>query len=211
MSNQPLPLRAKVGYTVLGLLFVVVAVYRVIDFTERLGDLIYGQVHVREPFDIDLPEFNLTGVEPEAAAAGLRAGDVVVAINGERVHATPADLWVPIYKATAGDRLAVDVVRPSENRRPVAASIVLNPIRTGAPTAVEIAGFAILNVLLPLTCTVLGFWVAAARVTDRRAWLLLVLVLSLAEFGGDSFRSLYGREDFFQPVAAAYQPLLANL
>ena len=195
----------------LAVLFAIVAVYRVIDFTERLGDLTYGHVHVREPFDIDLPEFGLTSVEPEAAAAGLRAGDVVVAINGARVHATPADLWVPIYKATAGDRLAVEAVRPDENGRQVTASIVLRPIRTGAPTAVEIVGFAILNVMLPLTCTVLGFWVAAARVTDRRAWLLLVLVLSLAEFGGGYFRSLYGREDVFQPVAAAYQPLLANM
>ena len=102
-------------------------------------------------------------------------------------------------------------MRPGEDRRQVTASIVLRPIRTGAPTAVEIVGFAILNVMLPLTCTVLGFWVAAARVTDRRAWLLLVLVLSLAEFGGGYFRSLYGREDVFQPVAAAYQPLLANM
>ena len=211
MTNQPFPLRAKVGYTVLLLLFAVVAVYRVIDFTERLGDLVYGHIHVREPFDFDLPEFNLVGVEPEAAAAGLRAGDVVVAINGARVHATPADLWVPIYKASAGDRLTVEAVRPTEGRRRVTASIALSPIRTGGPTVLELVAFGILNVVLPLSCTVLGFWVAAARVTDRRAWLLLALVLSLAEFGGGYFRSLYGREDFFQPVAAAYQPLLANL
>jgi len=211
VANTPLPLRAKVGYAVLLLFFAVVAMYRVIDFTERVSDLAYGHIHVREPFDIDLPEFTLTSVEPEAAAADLRAGDVVVAINGARVHATPADLWVPIYKAAAGDRLAVEAVRPSEGARRVTSSIVLRPIRTGAPTAVEIVGFAVLNVMLPLTCTVLGFWVAAARVTDRRAWLLLVLVLSLAEFGGGYFRSLYGREDVFQPVAAAYQPLLANM
>jgi sigma-B regulation protein RsbU (phosphoserine phosphatase) len=53
--------------------------------------------------------------------------------------------------------------------------------------------------------------VAAARITDPRAWLLLLLVLSLAEFGGAHFRVLYGREDAFQPVAAAYQPLMANM
>jgi sigma-B regulation protein RsbU (phosphoserine phosphatase) len=38
-----------------------------------------------------------------------------------------------------------------------------------------------------------------------------VLVLSLAEVGGGYFRTLYGLQDIFQPVAAAYQPLLANL
>ena len=74
-------------------------------------------------------------------------------------------------------------------------------------------GFAILNVAAAAHLhDVLGFWVAAARVTDRRAWLLLLLVLSVAEFA----RRLLpvprtDRRDCFQPVAAAYQPLMANL
>ena len=49
------------------------------------------------------------------------------------------------------------------------------------------------------------------RVTDARAWLLLLLVLSVPEFGGGYLRFLGGRENWFQPIAAAYQPLAANL
>ena len=71
--------------------------------------------------------------------------------------------------------------------------------------------FVVLNVLMPLVCTALGFWVAAVRVRDARAWLLLFLMLSVAEFAGANFHFLYGRQDFFQPIAAAYQPVLANL
>jgi phosphoserine phosphatase RsbU/P len=206
-----MPVRAKALYAVLALLFAVVAVYRALDLNERLGDLFYGQVYVREPFDIDLPEFSLVSVEPEAADAGLREGDIVRAINGVPVRATGPDLWVPLRKATAGDSMTIEAVRASEGGRPVTAAVTLRPIRTGPPSAADVASFALLNVVLPFTCLVLGFWVAAARVTDPRAWLVLLLVLSLAEFGGAHFRMLYGREDAFQPVAAAYQPLMANM
>jgi sigma-B regulation protein RsbU (phosphoserine phosphatase) len=203
--------RAKALYAALALLFAVVAVYRVLDLNERLSDLFDGEVHAREPFDIDLPAFDLVNVEPEATDAGLRAGDVVTAINGVPVRATPSDLWVPLRNAMAGDPMTVEAVRQAEGARSVSAVITLRPIRNGPPSAMDIGSFALLNVLLPFTCLVLGFWVAAARVTDPRAWLLLLLVLSLAEFGGAHFRLLYGREDAFQPLAAAYQPLMANM
>jgi sigma-B regulation protein RsbU (phosphoserine phosphatase) len=64
---------------------------------------------------------------------------------------------------------------------------------------------------MPIICTALGFWVAAVRVRDGRAWLLLFLMLSVVEFAGGNFYFLYGRQDFSQPIAATYQPLLANL
>jgi sigma-B regulation protein RsbU (phosphoserine phosphatase) len=207
-----MPLRAKALYALLALLFAIVAVYRVLEFRERLGDLLEGQVHVREPFDIDLPAFRLESVNPEAAAAGLQAGDVVRRIGGTPVRPLAADLWVPLRRARAGDRLVVGYWRPgtppAEERR---ADVVLAPLRNRRATAVEWAGFAIFNVGLPLFCTALGFWVAAARIMDPRAWLLLLLVLSLPEFTGGYFRFLGGSESWFQPIAAAYQPLMANM
>jgi phosphoserine phosphatase RsbU/P len=209
---SPMPVRAKVGYAALALLFAVVAIYRVLDFTERVSDLRYGHVHAREPFDMDIPEFRLTTVNPEATEAGLQEGDVVRRINGRPARPIAADLWVPLRKASAGDRLAVDVWRPGsppDDLRSV--SVTLRPLRAGAPTIAEWVGFILFNVALPFFCTALGFWVAMARVTDRRAWLLLLLLLSVPEFAGGYFRFLAGHENWFQPIAAAYQPILANL
>ena len=208
----PVPARRTILYAALALLFAVVAVYRVLEFRERLGDLLYGQIHVREPFDIDLPEFRLTSVTTEAAAAGLREGDVIRRINGAAVRPLAADLWVPLRRASSGDQLAVGYWRPGTPETDVqTAGVTLAPLRAGAASAIEWAGFVVFSVGFPLLCTLLGFWVAAARVTDARAWMLLALVLSLPEFTGGYFRFLGGSDSWFQPIAAAYQPLLANM
>jgi hypothetical protein len=36
----------------------------------------------------------------------------------------------------------------------------------------------------PNLCFALGFWVAAARIGDKLAWVMLMLLLSMAEFVG---------------------------
>jgi sigma-B regulation protein RsbU (phosphoserine phosphatase) len=195
----------------LSLLFLISATYRVLDMSERIGELRHGREFVREPFDVDLPLYDLVGVEEEAARAGLKPGDRITRINDQPLHYSGTDLWVPLRAARAGDRLSVEATRLASGQLSIVhASIVLQPVRPGAPSAVEVTQFVVLNVLMPIVCTALGFWVAAVRVRDRRAWLLLFLMLSVAEFAGGNFYFLYGRQDFFQPIAAAYQPVLAN-
>ena len=199
-------------YAALALLFLISSTYRVFDTTERVGDLRHGAEYARDPFDIDLPGWELEGVEPEAAAAGLRRGDTIRAVNGNPVRPTGVDLWRPLRNSRAGDRMTVDVVRgPDASGEPFRAVIRLAPLREGAPSTSEVVTVAVVNVTLPLVCMLLGFWVAAVRVSDPRAWVLLFLMLSLGEFAGGHFRLLYGSESLFQPIAAAYQPILANL
>ena len=132
------PLRPKVLYGVLALFFAIVATYRFFDFSERIGDLLHGQEHVREPFDVDLPEFSLSGVNEEAAAAGLQAKDVVRSIGGRPVRPLMADLWVPLRKARAGDRLTVEYWRPGTPGGDTrTAAIILRPLRTGAGASAQ--------------------------------------------------------------------------
>ncbi len=198
-------------YAGLALLFLVSATYRVLDIAERVGELRHGREYVREPFDIDLPEYTLSGVEDEAASAGLKRGDRIVGINGRQMHYSGTDLWVPLRAARAGDPLRVEATRIVDGRPATkTASIVLQPQRQLAPTALEVASVLLLNVTMPIICMAIGFWVAGVRTRDGRAWLLLFLMLSIAEFGGGNVHFLYGRQGFFQPIAAAYQPILAN-
>jgi sigma-B regulation protein RsbU (phosphoserine phosphatase) len=199
-------------YGLLALLFLISATHRVREVSEHIAEFRDGRALVRAPFTIDPPHYNLSAVEEEASRAGLKPGDVITRINDRPVDYTLSDLWVPLRAARAGDRLAVEATRVV-NGQPssVSASIVLQPLRAGEASAVEITGFAVNGLLTPLVCTVLGFWVAAARVRDVRAWLLLFVLLGVVEFSSGVARSVFGRQDFFQPVALVYRLLLGNL
>ncbi|GMV02971.1 MAG: Do family serine endopeptidase [Burkholderiaceae bacterium] len=66
-----------------------------------------------ESFRLDSPRGALVaGVAPGSAAekAGLRAGDVVLALNGERIERS-GDLAAMVGRSNPGDRVALDVVR----------------------------------------------------------------------------------------------------
>jgi hypothetical protein len=45
----------------LALLFLISATYRVLDISERIGELRHGREFAREPFDVDLPRYDLMG------------------------------------------------------------------------------------------------------------------------------------------------------
>jgi sigma-B regulation protein RsbU (phosphoserine phosphatase) len=191
---------------------VVSAAHRVIDISEHIAELRYGREFARPPFLLDVPHYVASRLEDEASRAALQAGDEITRINGQRVNYAATDFWGALRARRAGDRLAVEATRGGAAQpSSVSASIVLQPIRTEEPSAVEVTQFALNNVLTPLVCTALGFWVVAVRIRDVRAWLLLFLLLGVVEFATGNPRSLFGRQDFFQPIAAAYQPLLANL
>jgi sigma-B regulation protein RsbU (phosphoserine phosphatase) len=199
-------------YGVLALLFIISATYRTFDIAERVAELRDITAYVRDPFDIDLPNWELQGVESEAERAGLQRGDTIRALDGQPVRPTGVDLWRPLRKARAGDRLTVDAVRgPNATGPPVRVSIVLERYWPQPPGALEVLAIAFVNGVLPVLGTLVGFWVAAVRVGDRRAWVMLFVMLSQAEFAGANFNLLYGSDTFFRPIAAAYQPLLANL
>src|SRR5687767_1755592 len=199
-------------YGVLALLFIISATYRILDIAERVGEVRHGAEYAKEPFDIDLPGWQLQSVEPEAARAGLLAGDTIRAINGQPVRPTGVDLWRPLRNSRAGDRLTVEAIRgPAAPGTPVTASIVLQPARTEPRGMLELMANALVAAVLPIACTLLGFWVAAVRIRDPRAWAMLFVMISVAEFGGATVRLLYGSDTWFRPIAAAYQPLLANI
>jgi sigma-B regulation protein RsbU (phosphoserine phosphatase) len=196
----------------LALIFLISATYRVLDISEWVYGLRLGRELVRDPFRIDLPHPGIDSLLPEADLAGLKPGDQLSRINGEPFRYRGNELWAALRAARPGDRLTVEATRVVNGQgSPMQASIVLQPLRPGAPSVVELTNFAVLNTLLPIACTVLGFWVAAIRVRDIRAWLLLFMMLGVPEIITFNPRFQYGRQDFFQPIAASYQPLLANL
>jgi sigma-B regulation protein RsbU (phosphoserine phosphatase) len=197
-------------YAVLAVLLAIVATYRIRDTTDRFEEVVRGHDIARIPVDLSFPSFRVDELTPEATAAGVKEGDAIVSAQG-RPTAGLADFIDPLMKSRPGDTLAVEVQSSAESggvRR--TAAIVLEPMRRGPPRPYDWIRFAVGSVALPYLCLALGFWVVAVRIRDRLAWLLLVLLLGLAEFTGGNWRTLLGRGDWFQPVAISYQTLMAS-
>ena len=197
------------AYVALAILFGVSLIHRVRDTVDRVDELRNGNAIAKLPFSVDLPHFVIIDPRPEAVAAGIKDFDRIVGIDGQPLRDI-GDLFVPLRQRRAGDYLTLQIRSP-EDAVPKTVSVRLEPIREGPPQAYDWLYFGVVTLAMPYLCLALGFWVAAVRIHDPRAWLLLVLLLSLAEFASGESRTLFGREDGFQSVALAFQQLLGTL
>jgi phosphoserine phosphatase RsbU/P len=198
--------RGRIRYFALALLFAISLGYRIREILDRVDLLVYPGDHVRDPFNIALPGIEVTGVTPEAEAAGIAAGDLLVAVAG-RPYRGAVDFYTPVRKARPGDRIDVTVRSSGLIKN---ASIELGPYRNTSVSRAETAQQIVFNIM-PVFCILLGFWVAAVRIFDARAWIFLVMMIAFAEINGGLVRSWFGHDDFFQPIGAAYQLFGANL
>ncbi len=171
MIRPPVPRLPTVQYLCLALLFVGAMLYQIRFSHDILRDA-----------RVDLPYFatNNSGpmidfVDRAAIAAGLRPGDVVVAING-RANSGAAIREEEYANAQPGKPFAVTVQR-SEGATKTESTIQLAVTRANTRAGYLLVD-VLLQIVLPLFCILLGFWVAALRPRDPLAWLLLGLLLS---------------------------------
>jgi sigma-B regulation protein RsbU (phosphoserine phosphatase) len=193
------------AYAGLAILFLISCTEWVRNTADDIDEIMHGEEFVRAPFLADVFTSAVTYPDPTAEAAGLQKGDTVVAIGGRPFEGL-SDLAGAVRRARLGDRLPVRV-RSVTAAGPVEKELSIELPRfnwEGLTKGVSSAypWVILLNILIPLFCIVLGFWVAFVRVGDRAAWLLLLLMLSFAyEFGSD--RTAYGNEDALQPFLTA--------
>jgi sigma-B regulation protein RsbU (phosphoserine phosphatase) len=191
--------------------------FSVVHFTRDVFDSIEALRHaaeyVRGPFDLGDANWGAVGLQPEAQAAGMKFADAVLAVNGRPVDGFSV-YYGALRKARVGDRLRVQVQVQYQGATPVRdlsielRSLGSNPAYVGLSAY---ANVALRVVALPAVCIALGFWVAAVRVRDRSAWLLLVVLLSLAAFigGGSGGQGIFGRENILQPMFAGFHAFLS--
>ncbi|HEX4810196.1 MAG TPA: SpoIIE family protein phosphatase [Bryobacteraceae bacterium] len=204
--------RPYVVYFCLLLLFAIAVTYHARTAAGALGVLLQSNEHVRDPFEIDGPEMVLTHVQPEARAAGVKDGDLLIGIRGQSVRGF-TDFYSVLRQARPGQRLEIQVRLSTPGSGGAKdASIDLQPAFPSGPQASDWLSFTIETLAIPVLCFALGFWVTVVRIRDKLAWLLLVLLLSFAEmFGAGGYPELFGRTDLFHPVFVAYHILFANL
>jgi phosphoserine phosphatase RsbU/P len=181
-TRLPVAARPIAGYVALGTLFIAAVAYQV-RFLKGQFPGWFGQGDAAAwPFvfvqtSAPTPAIAVGGfLSPEARQAGLQEGDILLAVNGRPLRGT-AIYGEEMAKAHAGDLLGV-TVRARDGQSPGSersVAFVLEAKRH-APLTVGLTLF----VAMPAFCILLGFWVAAVRPRDSRAWLLLALLLCLA-------------------------------
>ncbi len=124
------------------------------------------------PFTLDAETATVANPSLGALAAGIVAGDRVLAIGG--IEYTGLSVLARQLALRPAHSLAVTVDRPG---RPTLAV----PLPSTAQQRHDAFGIIVVGLLSPILCLLLGFGVAALRPADLRAWILLMLMLSFTQ------------------------------
>ncbi len=162
-------------YAALAVLFVLAVMCQVRSGMDAIRDL--ANTLPRAPFELSGPWPSIGWVMPEASAAGLSSGDHVLSVDGRRPGGV-ADFIRAVRGRAPGDPLTVEASRGGSA---IHATIRLAPIRA-ATSAFAYTYAAVLWFALPALSLALGFWVAAIRPSDTRAWMLLAMMLGFIQF-----------------------------
>ncbi|HEV2419199.1 MAG TPA: SpoIIE family protein phosphatase [Terriglobia bacterium] len=173
--------RPTLHYLCLAIVFAASVVFQVARSYYLLPGWFNKTHAIQEPFVITpTPEgFKIGWASPWALKAGVEPGQVLKSVDGKAVRGS-AVYGQAIVNALPGQTLQLTVQPQRDGKLLPEKSISLPMPRSerteGSSEALSLLYF----VLIPLFCIALGFWVAAVRIRDPLAWLLLALMLSFA-------------------------------
>jgi len=199
------------AYFGLAALFLLSAAYFARSAFDRFDAIQHAHEYAREPLYLGDGNWGAVGLQPEAEEAGAKFGNQVLAVEGRPIEGF-VTYYSTLRRAKPGDILHLRI-RPYGGEARTA-SIRLRPLSDTPNTtgAAAYTDFALKHVALPAVCLALGFWVAAVRIGDRSAWLLLVVLLSLAAMVGSAgLRVEFGRGDLLQPLLVGFRAFFTLL
>ncbi len=167
-------------------------------------DIVRGEKVDVAYFSTDIGSAALSYVSPDAAHAGIRPGDSLLAVNG-RPYTGSKVLAEEVIRTKAGSAMRVRL--RSQDAR-VGDYEVLLPATPGASGALKIAFDVLLNIFMPAFCLFLGSWVVLVRPRDRSSWLLLGLLLGFSHLSNTGKIPSWGPG--FRELGAAYDIALAS-
>ena len=103
------------AYAALLLLVAISLTYRGRQIVDRTDRLMHGDERVLPPFNIDSSGMSIVSVRPEAGSAGLRAGDVITAVDGTSVGSAN-DLVRAIHSHKPGDHIRLTWSRGGQSQ-----------------------------------------------------------------------------------------------
>ena len=163
-------------YLAFGLFIIASMTYYVMQTTAVFQEMMHRGEHARIPFQVDDDLLTINNLEREATAAGLKSGDRLLEIRGvpyrgKRQLVTLTGGGKDFVRA--GNPLALTVRRADGSEYHAQIHTVAR--KSSQKTFNLEWALNILQLLPPIICLLIGYWVVAARIRDPNAWLLLVL------------------------------------
>ena len=172
----PVPL-----YICVAIVFAATVIYQVARARYLNPQWFYPTHTVEQPFVLYATPEGLTvgWASSWARAAGIHSGEILRAIDGKAVTGLVV-FGQAVLHARPGDVVQL-TFQPQKARKllPEQSTSVMVPEGEGAGVSATFLSI-LLVVVTPILCLAVGFWVAAVRIRDPLAWLLLALMLSFA-------------------------------
>ncbi len=127
-------------------------------------------------------------ITPEAAEAGIRAGDRIDAFNGNLLE-NETEFDAEMAKMRTGEPLRLTMSRalPDGGRETYDATILPVPVPRDIHFYAAGAVNFIFAFVLPTFCILLAFWVLFVRPADPLAWILLFVLLGLSSLSFEGY------------------------
>ncbi len=142
-----------------------------------VSDLGKHEQNVRIPFTMLGYPPAIDTIRPEAAAAGLKKGDVVVRVEGKEIQGTYT--YMSILEHERPDARMSVVASRGGSLKTYSVVMVHNAHQFSDFTGTSLAIVA--GILMPWFCVLLGIYVVAVRPRDPLAWVVLGLLLSFSQ------------------------------
>jgi sigma-B regulation protein RsbU (phosphoserine phosphatase) len=180
-------------YRLLFLLFLLAGARRVTYTIDAVQDMRHA--YTASPLNLRAPWPTIYSADPLAQAAGLRAGDRVLRLAG-RAPRGFRDFELAFDRHSPGDRIPVTVLRDGKTL-----DFAVPPALVNFGSGWLSTAFGSLSwILMPWLSFALGFWVAALRPRDPRAWIVLAILLGMAEFTSASVLDARGWPGIGMPL-----------
>jgi sigma-B regulation protein RsbU (phosphoserine phosphatase) len=173
-------------YIPLVILFVIAATVQTLNAVGTIKWMFELREYVYYPFDLN--GRIVEDVQPEAEAVGLKKDDKILAVNGEDLTGRMV-INKTLKDAKPGDKVKLTIKRTTPQQsvpQHQTIEIKLEKFQRPEQKITDVVLGIVFNVLMPIFCLMLGFWVAFLRPRDPLAWLLLALMLSFGTIGMES-------------------------
>jgi sigma-B regulation protein RsbU (phosphoserine phosphatase) len=162
-------------HRLLVLLFLIAAARRITYTVDAVADMRHEYTGC--PVGLGDPWPTVAWTRKVAEQAGLRAGDRILSIGGRAPQGLRGCAQA-FHARRPGETVALTVLRAGQKL-----DFAVRPYIPAFGRSWLSLAFGSLNwIVMPWLCFALGFWVAAMRPRDPRAWIVLGILLSMAEF-----------------------------